>query len=221
MSEYRGEEFVDCRHDLLTALTVAQDRRDRGMANEGKRKDYAARLALIEEQLGDTIETANHMKDIYKNIKHYADEHQKRAKDILDLAIEEAGNLIPDADADGIHLNKAENSRITVVNGKGQNVNLREGGGYRTLLGVLLRYAALKAQPDALQFIILDEQFFTLSDTTTAMAKPIFEAMKKDMTIVCIEQRRNAMDGICDAEYTFKKIKDEEGRPHTVVEKSL
>ena len=221
MSKSGIEEYVDCRNDLLTAITVAQDRRDRGKANEGKRREYQIRLERINEELGDIIETGNHMKDIYKNIKYYADEHQKKARDILDLAIEEAGRLIPDADAAGIHLNKAENSRVTVVNGKGQNVNLREGGGYRTLLGVLLRYAALKAQPDALQLMLLDEQFFTLSDTTTAEAKPVFEAMKKDMTIICIEQRRNAMDGICNAEYVFRKIKDENDIPHTVVEKVL
>ena len=35
--------------------------------------------------------------------------------------------------------------------------------------------------------------------------KEIFEAMKKDLTIICIEQRKNAMDGILDIEYTFKK----------------
>lgn len=221
MSEVWGEDFDDCRSRLLTAITIAQDRRDRGRANEGKRKEYLAQLEVIEQKLGDTIECGNHMKDIYKNIKHYADEHQRKAKDILDLAIEEAGNLIPDADVEGIRLNQSENSRVTVVNGKGQNVNLREGGGYRTLLGVLLRYAALKAQPDAAQFLLLDEQFFTLSDTTTGMAKPIFEAMKKDMIIICIEQRRNAMDGICDAEYTFQKHKFDDGTINTTVTKTL
>ncbi len=216
-----GEDAVDCRNSLLTALTVAQDRRDRGRENDGKRKEYLAKIEVLNKNIGDTIETGNHMKDIYKNIKRYSDEHQLRARNILELAIEEAGNLVPDADVAGIHLNYGENSRITVVNGKGQNVNLREGGAYRTLLGILLRYAALKAQPDAAQFMLLDEQFFTLSDTTTAAAKPIFEAMSKDMIIICIEQRRNAMDGICDAEYTFKKYKVDDNTWFTVVTKTL
>ncbi len=221
MSGIWGENTDDCRDKLLTALTIAQDRRDRGRANEGKRKEYQTRIEVLDKQIGDTIETGNHMKDIYKNIKHYSDEHQKKAQDILDLAIEEAGNLVPDADVAGIHLNYTDNSRITIVNNKGQNVNLREGGAYRTLLGILLRYAALKAQPDAAQFMLLDEQFFTMSDTTTAQAKPIFEAMKKDITIICIEQRRNAMDGIVDMEYTFKKDKDENSNGNTVVVRTL
>lgn len=200
-----GKEYVDCRNDLLSALTVAQDRRDRGRANEGKRRMYENILRNTEEQIGDLRETGNHIKDIYKNIKSYNIKHQQRARNILDLAIEEAGNLVPDADVKGIHLQHTENNRVSVVNERGQNVNLREGCGYRAILGALLRYACLKAQPNALQLMLFDEYFFTLSDATTSAMKDIFLAMKKDVTIICIEQRRNAMDGIIDAEYTFKK----------------
>lgn len=200
-----GKEYVDCRNDLLSALTVAQDRRDRGRANEGKCRMYENILRNTEEQIGDLRETGNHLKDIYKNIKSYNIKHQQRARNILDLAIEEAGNLVPDADVKGIHLQHTENNRVSVVNERGQNVNLREGCGYRAILGALLRYACLKAQPNALQLMLFDEYFFTLSDATTSAMKDIFLAMKKDVTIICIEQRRNAMDGIIDAEYTFKK----------------
>lgn len=200
-----GKEFIDCRHDLLSALTVAQDRRDRGKANEGKRVMYQNIMNNTEIEIGDLRETGNHLKDIYKNIKSYNIKHQESARNILDLAIEEAGNLVPDADVQGIHLQTTENNRVTVVNSYGQNVNLREGCGYRAILGAMLRYACLKAQPDALQVMLFDEYFFTLSDTTTSAMKDIFLAMKKDITIICIEQRRNAMDGIIDAEYTFKK----------------
>ena len=205
MSSKWREGFVDCRSDLLSAITIAQERRDRGKANEGKRQMYETKVAKLQEEIGDLIECGNHIKDIYKNIQSYSIKHQQKVRDILDLAIQEAGELVPDADVKGIHLQHTENSRVSVVNDKGQNVNLREGGGYRAVLGALLRYACLKAQPDALQFILFDEYFFTLSDTTTLGMKDIFEAMKKDLTIVCIEQRRNAMDGILDREYTFKK----------------
>lgn len=217
MPEIGREEPADCRERLLTALTVAQDRRDRGRANESKRRDYEVRIEKLRQEIEDTVATGNHMKDIYKNVKYYSDKHQEKAKAILSLAIEEAGNLIPDADSAGIRLNETENSHVSIVNGKGQNVNLREGGGYRTILGALLRYAALKAQPDAAQFLLFDEQFFTMSDITTGQAKDVFEAMKKDMIIICIEQRRNAMDGICDAEYRFRKYKYDDGTTNTEV----
>lgn len=217
MPEIGDEAFVDIRHDLLSTLTVMKDRIERGKANEGKKKALETRVVALETEIGDLVECGNHLKDVYKNIKHYSLNHQEKAKAILELAIEEAGNLVPDADVRGIHLNTTENSRISVVNSKGQNVNLREGGAYRVILGALLRYACLKAQPEAFQFMLWDEYFFTLSDTTTGGMKDIFAAMKKDVTIVCIEQRRNVMDGIADAEYTFKKGNDKT----TVVTKTL
>lgn len=205
MPEEQEQKLRDCRSALLSALTISEERAVKGQANEGKKLMYETKVSQLEEEIGDLTEVGNHLKDIYKNIQAYSIEHQKKVRDVLELAIEEAGNLVPDADVQGIHLKQTENKRIVVVNGKGQNVNLREGGGYRTSLGTLLRYACLKAQPDALQFMLMDEQFFTLSDTTTNAMKEVLNAMKKDVTIVCIEQRRNAVDGILDAEYTFKK----------------
>lgn len=213
----QGEELVDCRNDLLKALTIAQDRRDRGRANENKVKQFETEIARLDNEIGDMTECANHIKDIYQNIAEYERGHREKVQNILDLAIQEAGNLVPDADVAGIHLDRRPDGKVYVVNGLGQDVNLREGGGYRAILGALLRYACLKAQPDALQVILFDEYFFTLSDTTTNAIKPIFEAMKKDVTLICIEQRRNAMDGILDSEYTFKKGSDK----NTVVEKTL
>lgn len=205
MSTEQRKEYVDCRADLLSALTIARDRAARGKANEGKQKMYENIIATDTEKIGDYTECGNHIKDIYKNIQAYSIKHQQKVRDILDLAIQEAGELVPDADVAGIHLNHTADNRVSVVNGQGQNVNLREGGGYRAILGALLRYACLKAQPDAVQFLLFDESFFTLSDTTISAMKDIFAAMAKDVTIVCIEQRRCAMDGILDREYTFKK----------------
>lgn len=193
------------RDALVTALTICDERIRIGKENDAKRKDYETRKAALDEQIGDIIECGNHMTKIYKNIKDYNIKHQESAKKILDMALQEAGALVPDADVKDIHLKTTESNRVIVANQYGQDINLREGGGYRAVLGALLRYACLKAQPDALQFMLFDETFFTLSDTTTGAMKDIFEAMKKDVSIICIEQRRNVMDGILDAEYTFVK----------------
>ena len=201
----KGKDCFTCGTALANAMLVSSDRAKKGKADESKKKTYETQLATIEKDINELTTTGNHLLAIYKNIQQYNIVHKERVRNILDLAIEEAGSLVPDADVQGIHLNHSNDNRVTVVNGCGQDVNLREGGGYRAILGALLRYACLKAQPDALQVILFDEYFFTLSDTTTAAMKDIFEAMKKDITIICIEQRRNAMDGIVDAEYTFKK----------------
>jgi hypothetical protein len=217
MSDARQERLVSLRDSVLKSLSIAQDRAERGKRNEALKDEYTLKLQKVNKDFEEFYETGTHLHDIYKNIESYAQQHQSSARDILDLAIATAGDLVPDAGTKGIHLQTEANNRVSIVNANGQNINLREGGGYRAVLGALLRYACLKAQPDAFQFILFDEYFFTLSDTTTQAMKDIFSAMKKDVTIVCIEQRKNAMDGILDAEFTFKK--DDNGT--TTVEKTI
>lgn len=209
--------LTSVRNSLLNNMTIAKERASKGRANDGKLQQYEARLKEINQAILETSACGNHLRDVYKNIEKYAQEHQKTARNMLDLAIAAAGDLVPDAGSSGVHLQPEANNRVTIVSGNGQNINLREGGGYRAILGALIRYAAIKAQPDAFQFILFDEYFFTLSDVTTYAVKSVISAMSKDVTIVCIEQRRNVVDGILSAEYVFKK--NEHG--DTSVERAL
>jgi ABC-type branched-subunit amino acid transport system ATPase component len=81
----------------------------------------------------------------------------------------------------------------------------------------MLRYAALSVQPDAFPLLLMDEYFFAMSDETLDALHPRLEEIKKKMAIICIEQRRCAMAGIVDSEYTFKKGADK----NTVVTKVI
>lgn len=208
MSETQHENFVDCRNALLNAFAICDERYRVGNSNRMKRQQYQNELLKLETELEDLRNTGNHMVRMCKNIKSYQNKHQDKVRTILNLAIEEASRIVPDAQEQGVHLHTSENNRVTVVNDKGENVNMLEGGGYRTALGTLIRYACIKAQPGAAQFMLFDESFFAFSDATTAVMKEIFEKMKQDMLIICIEQRRNVMDGISDQEYLFSKGDD-------------
>lgn len=205
MFDERQQRLADIRNNLISNMSVAKDRAARGKENETKIKEFQKRLVEINQEFNEVKDCGNHLHDIYKNIQSYAQKHQDNARDILNLAIRAAGEIVPDANTKGIHLKTDDAGRVSVVNEFEQNINLREGGGYRAILGALLRYACLKAQPDALQLMLYDESFFTLSDTTTQSMKDIFSAMKKDCMIICIEQRRNVTDGILDCEYAFEK----------------
>lgn len=201
-------EFLNVRSALVNANSVCIERYRSGVEAAKNKEKYETTLQSVNRRIDNVIATSNHLNRMYKNIKHYANEHRDSVYKLLDEAIIEAGVLVPDADVAGVHLKKSENNSITVVNGKGQNVVLREGGGYRAILGALLRYAATKAQPDSLQLMVFDESFFPLSDATTVQMKEILQAMAKDMIIVCIEQRRNVCDGITSHTYVFKKGED-------------
>ncbi len=205
MYDERQQRLIDIRNNLVKKISVANERAMKGKANEEKVSQFKTRLEQVVQERAEVKECGNHLHDIYKNVQSYAKNHQDSAKEMLNLAIIAAGEMVPDAGTRGIHLHADESGRVSVVNETGQNINLREGGGYRAVLGALLRYASLKAQPDALQLMLYDESFFTLSDTTTQSMKDIFSAMKKDCNIICIEQRHNVMDGILDSEYNFRK----------------
>lgn len=197
----------------MTTLAQLNERIKRAKEDEELKISLEKIIAEKEKEKQTLVELANYLVKRYKNIKAYAQEHRKRVKSIVDLAIEQAGDLVPDADVKGIHMDPTEDGKVYVCNGDGNDVNAREGGGYRAVLGALLRYAALKSQPDALQFIIYDEYFFTLSDVTTSAMQTIFEKMKEDISVVVIEQRRNVMAGITDKEFTFTKV----GPKHSVI----
>lgn len=208
MLNEQNERINSLRSSLLTARSVCLDRARRGRQSEEMLAQYKVRLEKLNKDIEDFIQVGNHLNDIYKNIKHYNKEHQEKTRSILDLAIASAGDLVPDAGTKGMHLKADDGGRVAVVNAANQDINLREGGGYRVVLGALLKYASLKAQPQALQLMIFDESFFTLSDITMSAMKDIFRAMKKDIAIIAIDQRRTAMDGISDREYLFEKGDD-------------
>ena len=192
-------------YNLQTAAAVCNEKYRQGLQAEQNLKQYQQSLEAVETRIKNLTATNNSLVDKYKNIKSYSANHKEAAYNLLNAAIIEAGNLVPDADVEGIHLDRTDSNRISVLNGKGQNVNVREGGAYRALLGALMRYATLKAQPDALPIIFFDESFFALSDTTTAEAKPVLQKMSNDCCLVCIEQRRNIVDGLSQRTYEFRK----------------
>ncbi len=205
MSESKREIPANFRNDLLEIMSVSEERYKYGLRTIAKEQEIRVKTEALRQKLANLNECANHITKMYKNIKHYANEHQKHVRDILDLAILKAGELVPDASVDGIHLEYDDSNQVTVVNGKGQNINLREGGGYRTLLGALLRYACIKAQPGALPLILFDESFFALNDITVELARDVFMSMKKDISIITIEQRNYVLSDTVDKQFVFEK----------------
>lgn len=208
MSKYNEQEARDLCNKFLSNIAVAKERAKAGERYHAELEINKSNLVAVNNNIREVFDCVQHLDKICHNIEYYAEEHQKTARAILDRAILEAGALVPDAGVANAHI-KYTGNHATIVNVNEQAINSREGGGYRTVLGLLLRYALIKAKPGALPFMLLDEQLFTLSDTTTALLKDVLVAMKRDMTLVVIEQRRNVADGIADKEYQFSK--DENG----------
>jgi len=206
MSKYNQHEYEMCWPTFHKNMTLAKERFRKGEEYEKARQQNISNLKGAREKLARIVDTATHMKSIYKNIQNYSEEHQRLTNAILDRTISEANAMVPDAAA-GTHI-LFDGNCCSIVDKNGNNINAREGGGYRTILGVLLRYSLIKASPTTLPLMLFDESLFALSDATVESLRDLLNAIKKDMSVIVIDQRSTVVDGIADAEYLFKKSND-------------
>ncbi len=203
MSKYTQAEYEMLWKNFLENMTRAYERYQNGKKYAEAQQQNILNLKEAKKKLANLIETAEHMKSIYKNIQRYSEEHQRLTNAILDRTISEANAMVPDA-ADGTHI-LFDGNCCTIVDKNEHNINAREGGGYRTVLGILLRYSLIKASPTTLPFMLFDESLFALSDSAVESVRDLLLAIKKDMSVVIIDQRSTVVDGIADVEYHFKK----------------
>lgn len=205
------KELDDSRDALLTMYVQCKDRAEIGRANAVKMKQFRSDLIVYKEKLDVLRATINHMVKMCKNIEQYVIDRKELAMDMLKLAIEKAGLIVPDAATQGIRLEVGDKS-ASVVTEDGQDVNLREGSAYRTVMGALLRFTLLKAMPDAMQVMLLDEMFGTLSDTTTGVMRDFLCAFRDEMLVIGIEQHNLLYNGL--DRQAFKVIKEADGVSH-------
>ncbi len=194
----------DLRQKCLAEVTKWKETAKLGQDAETKLAALTVKRDEARKQLAEYTETAEHVKNLYKNFNFYLDKHQEQITNLFNKAMAEAAALVPAANADGVHL-EVSNGGAVIVDKDGSAINRIEGGAYQALLGLLLRYVCLKSQPGALPFMALDEYFFTLSDVTAEGAKSLFEALKKTIGILIVEQRRFITSGIEDRSYTVVK----------------
>jgi hypothetical protein len=203
-AEELKKEIDSCRSRLLTAYTQGKERARIGRENEERAKQINEELTAYINTRATLKECINYVVRIYKNIESYASERKELSMDMLKTAISKAGLIVPDADVSGIELKVGDKS-AKIVNATGQDINLREGSAYRTVMGMLIRYTLVKAQPDAIQAILLDEAFNTLSDTTTSELRSFIEIFKEDLLIVGIEQHDMLFQGLDPVVFNVKK----------------
>lgn len=200
------KEIDNSRDALLKAIVQSKDRAEIGQRNAIRAKELDKEIDYYEIQNFELKETINYMTKAYKNIEQYLVDKKEESLEMLELAVERAGYIVPDADTEGTHLSIKEKS-AKVLNAKGQDINLREGSAYRTVMGMLMRYTLIKFQPDCLQLILLDEAFSTLSDATSIMMREALQRFSKDVLIVGIEQRNVLFEGL--DKITYKVVKGE------------
>lgn len=208
----QGQDVSHVRDALLAAIVQCRERAAMGRRNEVKAQSCRKELQMYEGKLALLKECINYIIREYKSIERFLIDKKEFSMEMLKTAIEKAGTIVPDADAEGLKL-KVMDKSARVLNAQGQDINLREGSAFRTVMGILMRYTLLKVQPQAVQMMLLDEAFATLSDETASVMREYLEAFKEDMLIVGIEQRNYLYDGIERIQYQVVK----EGKAGSVV----
>ena len=209
MSDLRAQQdaFTACRDGLLTGIVRCKELAKQGEEEEKRWHEYSNALARLKREHNDLREAINYCTKLYKNINAYLVHRKEYAEELLKSAVEQAALMVPDANIAGSTL-LIKDKTAKVVNSKGQDLNLREGSAYRTIMGILMDTAAIRTQPDAIQAVFLDETFSTLSDSTAALMREMLDELRKEMLIVGIEQRNILYDGIDRDVYEIHKSEE-------------
>ena len=208
MLEERAHNAPSRRDALLSVSMLCKERSTVGRRNEANIKKWQAELDKINSDIDILLKCFNHVTRIHKNIKEHDAQRKQVAFEMFNRSLYEVSKMIPDADLREMQLRVTETGRIKIVNEKGQELNLREGGAVRTTTGTLLRYLCILENNGAIPLMLFDESFFTLSDTTTVEFRRRIEELSKKCLIIIVEQRNNIADGIVDVEYQFLKGPD-------------
>lgn len=209
MPAVSGNKTPTLRDALLSAYMLCSERVRVGKQNEERFEKLNSELATVKSELSNMTACFNHATRLYKNIEEHERMRKEEALSILNGGIAEVARIVPDANMRGMHLQISESNKVRIINSYGQDINKREGGGARTMLGVLLRYTCVTENQDAIPMMLFDESFFTLSDTTTMEARKTLESLSKKTLVIFVEQRSNLLADISDVEFQF--VKDDNG----------
>lgn len=204
MSEYNKYDFASLRNELLRAQATCDERVRITIANEAKYVELIGYKETCKEQIENTVATANHMNKLCKSIKFFLENKKNHSKTMLEDAIHEVSNIVPDADLTDCTI-LHENGKTIILNDKGQSIADREGSASMSTMGLLLKYVCIRAVPNKMQIMFLDEALPTLSVSSIVNIKDLVKEMSKHVGIVGIEQRDTLYAGIATRKYRATK----------------
>lgn len=169
----------------MTQCAVAIKRLDQGIANY---------MALLEA------------------ITNYADERRRDSNTAVVTAMRAASYIVPSCDHTIIP--RCEDGEAWFETQDGIDVSRLEGAGFRSILSVLMRSVVLRANPQFLQTLVLDEIFSKLSVENSATLSTYLPILAQDMQVISIEQKPEVFANNSHTAYKFFLDGD-----HTVVQK--
>lgn len=158
---------------------------------EENRKKFTS----LEEQIKVNQDTVATMTSIMAMLKPWISDleeyNAQKKRDAL-LAINSAlsvANFVVPASMKGIQF-KIEGKEAWLENEDGLDADRLEGSGYKGTVSVYLRNVVLRANPDLLQFMLLDEPLAKLSVESSAIFSTYVPLLAENMQIIWIEHKK-------------------------------
>lgn len=201
------ENFTDIRDDILRTINICEERIRLSKSNELLYAQLAKQSHDIEDELNDARETGNHLNRMVKNIKFFLENKKTISKQVLEDAIHSVSAIVEDSDLINCTI-EHKNGKTYILDEFGHSINRCEGSAARATMGFMLRYACLKAKPNKIQIMFLDEALATLSTSSSVNLKSVIEAFSKDVGIVGIEQKDVLYSDLAQKKYIVNKVGD-------------
>lgn len=126
-------------------------------------------------------------KGLIDTLTEYLDKKRQQGNTAIMSAMQTAAYIVPSSDTTIIP--KVEDGEAWFETTDGIDVSRLEGGGYRSILSVLMRAVVLRSSPKYLQTMILDELFAKLSVENSVTLSGYLPILAQDMQIISIEQK--------------------------------
>lgn len=165
----------------------------------------------LEEQIDRCKVMVDSMNSVMSKVKPWISDLQEyndiKKRDSL-LAINSAlsvANFVVPSSMKGIQF-KIEGNEAWLENAFGTDADRSEGSGYKGAVSVYLRNIVLKANPNLLQFLYLDEPLSKLSTESSAVFSTYVPLLAENMQIVWIEHKGEVFSSVEDkVVYRFHK----------------
>lgn len=156
-------------------------------ANMTQRQTQAKNMQMADAASAN-LETAIRVyKGLMSTLTEYLDERRQQGNTAILSAMQTAAYIVPSSDTTIIP--KVEDGEAWFETTDGIDVSRLEGGGYRSILSVLMRAVVLRSNPNNLQTMVLDELFAKLSVENSVTLSGYLPILAQDMQIISIEQK--------------------------------
>ena len=155
--------------------------------SESKRDDAKRTMQQSTRAVANLEAGISIYRGLIETITSYLDERRQQSTTAILSAMRAAAYIVPSCDTTIIP--KVEEGEAWFETEDGIDVSRLEGGGYRSILSVLMRAVVLRANEQYLQTLVLDELFAKLSVENSVTLSGYLPVLAQDMQIISIEQK--------------------------------